>query len=515
MTKTTDKDQDAPAAEPSIKKVAAKLSSGALFSKSLGFVREVFMAHVVGVAALADSFRSSMTIILLPLAFLQNESVPAILIPRMQEAGRNGEAARRLAAMTVALSAIGALLMVLTIIIATLLVDAMMVGVSAADQQETIYFVRIMAFSMPASVAINCLAAGEIAFGKTRVTNARASMLNIGVMLGLCMLVLTGKGEMLAIAFTMSFNGLAIWALWTLWREGELALGQLSVADIWTETHIFLSRLVPFLPLPAAEQTSIWLERLLASKLTTGAIASMDYARTLTDSALLLVSQPIGLAVLSGGGEGKIKEQAEAITRFVAIVMMPASAFIFVFAPDIVRLIFQRGAFNALGVELTSEALRGISIGLWASTLGWILLRLLNRANRSTLAAGILVASYLANIGLNAASAALQHTQTYGTFFLGLGETLRSLVMCTAVILALGTPMSLFRLLGLGLLPVALMAFAGREIIGHFDGSLPRLACGIVVYLVSVMFAAALLAPGIYGKIYTSLVSRKGTPPDA
>lgn len=140
----------------------------------------------------------------------------------------------------------------------------------------------------------------------------------------------------------------------------------------------------------------------------------MDYARTLTDSALLLVSQPIGLAVLSHGGDGKLKEQAEAITRFVAIVMMPASAFIFVFAPDIVRMIFQRGAFNALGVELTSEALRGISIGLWASTLGWILLRLLNRANRSTLAAGILVASYLANIGINATSAALQHTHTYG-----------------------------------------------------------------------------------------------------
>jgi len=515
MTEDTTEPETARPPEPSIKKIAARLSSGALFSKSLGFVREVFMAHVVGVAALADSFRCSMTIILLPLAFLQNESVPAILIPRMQEAGRNGDAARRLAAMTVALSAIGALLMVLTIIIATLLVDAMMAGVSNADKEATIYFVRIMAFSMPASVAINCLAAGEIAFGKTRVTNARASMLNIGVMLGLCMLVLTDRGEMLAIAFTLSFNGLAIWALWSLWRQGNLALESLSIADIRTETRIFLSRLVPFLPLPAAEQTSIWLERLLASKLTTGAIASMDYARTLTDSALLLVSQPIGLAVLSHGAEGKLKEQAEAITRFVAIVMMPASAFIFVFAPDIVRTIFQRGAFNALGVELTSQALRGISIGLWASTLGWILLRLLNRANRSTLAAGILVASYLANIAMNAISAALEHTPTYGTFFLGLGETVRSFVMCTAVIIALGTPMLLLKLLARGLLPVVAMALAGIEIIAVFDGGLARIACGIAAYALSVMFAAALLAPGIFAKFYRYLALRRGVPPDA
>ncbi|MFC0480783.1 lipid II flippase MurJ [Gellertiella hungarica] len=514
MDNTLDTQDNAPA-PPSIKKVAAKLSSGALFSKSLGFVREIFMAHVVGVAALADSFRSSITIILVPLAFLQNESVPAILIPRMQEAGRQGEAAHRLAAMTIALTSIGALLMVLTMIIANLLVDAMLAGVSVAERQTTIYFVHIMAFSMPASVAINCLAAGEIALGKTRVTNARASILNVGVMLGLAMLVLTDEGAMLAIAFTLSFNTLAIWATWSLWREGNLSFERLTAGDVWSETRIFLSRLVPFLPLPAAEQTNIWLERLLASKLTTGAIASMDYARTLTDSALLLVSQPIGLAVLSHGDEDRIKEQSEAITRFVAIVMMPASAFIFVFAPDIVRLIFQRGAFNALGVELTSEALRGISIGLWASTLGWILLRLLNRANRSTLAAGILVASYLANIGINAATATLAEAQTYGTLFLGFGETVRSFVMCASVIIALGTPLSLLRLLARGLIPAAAMALAGLEVIETFDGTLVRLALGLSCYLLAVAIGAALLAPEIFGKLYALAVSRKGTKPDA
>lgn len=503
--------QDKVPDAPSIKMVAAKLSTGALFSKSLGFLREIFMAHVVGVAALADSFRGAITIIMLPLAFMQNESVPAILIPRMQEAGRQGEAAHRLAAMTLALSAIGTLLMLITIGIAHLLVDAMLAGAGDAQKATTISFVHILAYSMPASVALNCLASGEIALGKTRVTNARASILNVGVMLGIAMLVLTDLGVMLAIAFTLSFNTLALWATWVLWREGNISFEKLTLGDIWAETTLFLRKLVPFVPLPAAEQTNIWLERLLASRLMTGAIASMDYARTLTESALLLVSQPIGLAVLSHGDETKIKDQAEAITRFVAILMMPASAFIFVFAPDIVRLIFQRGAFDALGVQLTSEALRGISVGLWASTLGWILLRLLNRDNRSALAAGILVASYLTNIGINAITSTLSQAHTYGILFLGFGETVRSLVMCLAVIFALGAPLTLFRLLARGLLPAVAMALSGLEIIDAFEGTLPRLALGLGSYILAVLLATALLAPDLYRRIYRFVLTRKGT----
>ncbi len=43
------------------------------------------------------------------------------------------------------------------------------------------------------------------------------------------------------------------------------------------------------------------------------------------------------------------------------------------------------------GVVLTSQALRGIAVGLWAATLGLILMRVLNSTGRNVLAASILV----------------------------------------------------------------------------------------------------------------------------
>lgn len=510
MTETATEMQNETAAAPSIRQVATKLSSGAMFSKILGFVREIFMAHTIGVAALADSFRSSITIILLPLAFLQNESVPAILIPRMQEAGRKGEAAHRLAAMTIALTLIGFILMLITMVITHWLVHTMLSGVPFTEEQLTIRFVHIMALAMPASVAINCLAAGEIALGKTRLTNARASILNVGVILGLGMLLLTSEATMLAIAFTLGFNTLAIWATWALWRDGNLSFSAVRPADIWYEARIFMARLVPFLPLPAAEQSNIWMERLLASRLMTGAIASMDYARTLTESALLMVSQPIGLAVLSQSGDSNIREQSISLTRFVVILMMPASAFVFVFAPDIVQLVFHRGAFDATGVKLTSEALRGISVGLWASTLGWILLRLLNRSNRSTLAAGILVAAYLVNLSVNLTTSQLWQVSEYGVMLLGLGETSRSLVMCFALIFALHQPFRMISIILVGAIPAALMAASGWEIVTEVDGTFTRLGLGICMYVASVLLGIALLAPHVLRNLFKDLMTRKG-----
>lgn len=493
---------------PSIRKVAAKLSSGALLSKGLGFIREIFMAHTLGATALADSFRSSITLVMVPLAFLQNESVPAILIPRMQEAIRSGTAAHRLTAMTAALTAIGCLFMLMTILCANLLIETMLTGMPAEEKQITIRFVHIMAFAMPASVALNCLAAGEIALGKTRVTNIRASMLNVGIILGLCMLMLTDQIIMLAIAFTLAFNVTVLWAIWAIWREGNLSFAQLSLRHIWEEMRVFLRRLIPFLPLPFAEQANIWLERFLASKLATGTIASMDYARTLTDSAYLLLSQPIGLSVLSHGAVDKMEEQAQSLTRFVVILMMPASAFMFVFAPDIIRLIFQRGAFNEHGVALSSAALSGISLGLWASTLGWILLRLLNRAGKNRIAAIILVGSYVANLAVNLTLSNLPDSGLHGAFLLGLGETARSLVLCTGVILALNGSWSLFLLIARGLVAAAFMYAAGLLIIQEYDTTLMRLALGTLAYVATLLLAALIIAPNLYKILYFYIKSK-------
>lgn len=489
-------------AAKSTRRFTAILISGALASKLLGFGREVLMAKVLGASLVADSFRGANTAVMLPLAFMQNETVPAVMIPMQQDALKKGEGPRNLAALAVALTGVATLIMLAIQMLGEWWIHAFVGGFSPEGRSLTLDFVRIMALGMPASALINVLAAGEIALGRTRLTNIRASILNVAALLGIAWLAFTGNFHALAWSFTLAFNGLGIWGLYTLWREGVLSFSGLSLSSVAGAGGEFLHRLRPLLALPMAEQGNVWVERVIASRITTGAVASLDYARTLTESALLLISQPVGLAVLSSHPPRDPQAQIESIARPVLALALPASMYLVMFAPEIVRLVFFRGAFNEHALLLTSGALRGIAFGLWASTLGWILIRILNGAGRNFAAALIIVTAYVVNIVVNVLTTHLPGLDGSGTLLLGLGEAVRGIILLAGVMIALESRGRLVVLIGLACIPAALMVLLGWQVHEFVEGMIPRLMIGIIAYLVSIALALVLLVPGIYAAAF-------------
>jgi putative peptidoglycan lipid II flippase len=477
------------------RRLIAGLVGGALLSKTLGFARELLMAQIIGASLIADSFRGAIAAVLLPLVFLQNESVPAILIPMQRDALKAGDAPQRLGALVIAVTLVAIVLMLAVEALGAWWVDAVVGGFVPEGRAMTLEFVRVMALSMPASVMLNCLAAGEIALGRSRLTNIRASLLNLCIIFGLGMLALTGRVDLLAWAFTISFNVLAGWGLWSLWREGNLSFAGVTPAMVVATSMVFLRCLRPLVALPFAEQAHIWVERLMASRLATGAVASLDYARTLSESALLLISQPVGLGVLASHPPSDESARIEAIARPILAVALPASVFALVFAPDIVRLVFYRGAFTETGVLFTTQALRGIAVGLWASTLGWILLRILNSAGRNVSAAMILVAAYAMNIAVNLLTSANQVTAESGVLIIGLGDAARSIVLLAGTMLALGCRRRLSLLVLTAAGPAALMGLLGWQIHQQWEGMLPRLFAGGLACVLCIGLAMAILMP--------------------
>ncbi len=479
----------------SIRHVATLLMSGALTSKILGFVREVLMAQVIGASLVADSFRGAITAVLLPLAFLQNEIVPAILIPMQRKALLDGRGPQHLAALTVALTAVAVLLMLAVQVMGQWWVGAVVGGFSAEGQALTLQFVQIMALSMPASTVLNCLAGGEIAVGFTRLTNIRAGLLNTSVIIGILTMATTGYVNAIAWSFAIAFNALALWALWSLKRMGMLSLKGVGPGMVVAAGMEFLACLRPLLALPIAEQGNIWIERILASRLITGAIASLDYARTLTATAVLLISQPLGLAVLSRHSDADTRNQIVSIARLVLAVAVPAAVFLAIFAPEVIRLVFVRGAFTADDAVRTSHALRGISFGLWASTLGWMLLRVLNSMGRNGTAALILVAAYAVNILFNTLSTQFASSPSQGLLFLGLGETMRGFVLLTGMIIAIEYRRQLLVPILWAAIPATVMAFLGWQVHEAVTGTIPRLAFGGLACLATMLVAFGILLP--------------------
>ena len=382
-------------------RMVAFLASGALLGKILGFVRELLMARVFGASLIADSFRGAATAVIMPLIPMQNEGVPAVMIPMHRAWQEQGKAPEYLAALCAGLTAIAASIALAIEAGGSWWVAAIVGRMEPEGQAIALTFVRVMAVWMPASVLLNCLSAAEIATGRSRIAALRPTALNASVMTGIVLYAVTGKLLFLPAAFALSFNVLAIWGVWTLWREGALDPKGLRACTITRVLREFLRRLRPLMAQPLAEQGQVWLERIVASGFAVGTIASIDYARTLTDSAVLLIAQPIGMAVLYKGISANPRAAALSLAGPLLAVTVPASVFLAVFATDVVTLIFARGAFDGTAVMLTGGALRGIAFGLWATTLGMILLRFLNNAGRNGRAALILASAYAANAALN------------------------------------------------------------------------------------------------------------------
>lgn len=470
--------------------MAVLLMGGALLGKVLGLVREIMVAHAIGASVIADSFRGGLTAVMLPLGFIQNESVPAILIPAYREWQENGDAARRFAALTVALVLVSACLAAVVEISAPAWIGALVAGFGPEAHETTLRFTRVMALAMPGSVLATCLSAAEIARGRSRITLVRSTALNLAVIGGLVLFTLTGRAESLAWAFAAAFNAIAGWALWMLLRDGSVQVAGTSIGDVFAGGREFFRRLRPLLIQPVTEYGQVWIERLLASGLVVGTLASLDYARTITDCAVLLVAQPIGLAVLSAGPSRDSKAQMEMLAGPVLAIALPISVFLAAFAPELVELVFHRGAFDQRAVGLTSSLLAGIATGLWATTLGYILLRMLNSAGRNARATMIIAAAYSAN-----ALTSLLLIDRFGIVALGLGEAVRGGVLLTGVALALGCGGRLLRLLLMAAPGTAILIAAEILVRAHVTGVLPRLFYGGCLCSLAVALSLGLLVP--------------------
>jgi putative peptidoglycan lipid II flippase len=201
------------------------------------------------------------------------------------------------------------------------------------------------------------------------------------------------------------------------------------------------------------------------------------------------------MAVLSGHAPKNIHTQIESLVRPLLALTLPATAFLLLFATDIVRLVYFRGAFGDEALLLTSHALRGVAFGVWAATLGWILIRLLNGSGRNGVAAIVLVTAYLVNMAFNAMTSTMHLASDKGMLFLGLAEASRSLVLLVGVVLALEERRKILTLTLLGMFPALLMAVLGVLIQGAIADLLPRLFIGGVACLVCIAVAFVILVP--------------------
>jgi len=168
-------------------------------------------------------------------------------------------------------------------------------------------------------------------------------------------------GGILQLALQIPFlmdKGLSFAPKWNLWHPALKKIGMLMLPTIFGSAIYQINQLVG---------------TLLASLLREGSVSYLYYADRLVQFPLGVFAIAISTAVLpslsreaADGDLVRLKETLSHALRLTMFITIPAMIGLIVLRQPIIRLLFQRGAFDSDTTKMTAQALLYYSLGLWA-----------------------------------------------------------------------------------------------------------------------------------------------------
>ncbi|GGU29915.1 lipid II flippase MurJ [Streptomyces lavendofoliae] len=142
-----------------------------------------------------------------------------------------------------------------------------------------------------------------------------------------------------------------------------------------------LAVLAPVIVFAVSRQSQVLVERFLAAPLPAGAISHLNYAQKVAQLPMVLslmlctVSFPVVARALAAGDTGTARRRAERDLLLAGVIVLVGAATVVAAAPQIVGLLFQRGAFDATDTAATAAVMRVYALGLLGQTLVGALVR--------------------------------------------------------------------------------------------------------------------------------------------
>jgi len=375
-------------APPNSKRFAFLVAAGIFLSRVAGLIRDRVFAHYFGNSAAADVFKAALRI---P-NFLQNlfgEGVlSASFIPVYASLLARGdkEVARRTAGAVAALLALTtSVLVLLGVLTAPWLIEAIAPGFHGEKRELTVLLVRILFpgagllvgsawclgvlnshrrffLSYTAPVLWNlAMIAGMIAFGAGRAQNSLVVITAWASVVGSALQVIVQLPTVLRL-----LGGLKL----SFTRQGE---------HVRTILHNFF----PVFVGRGVVQISAYIDAFLASWLPDGGVAALAYAQTLYTLPVSLFGMSVSAAELPlmSSATGAVDEVASVLRsrlnaglRQITFLVVPSVAGFLVLGDVIVAAIYQSGRFTHDDAIYVWGILAGSTVGLLASTLGRVIL---------------------------------------------------------------------------------------------------------------------------------------------
>ncbi|MGW7348913.1 murein biosynthesis integral membrane protein MurJ, partial [Streptomyces sp. NPDC054854] len=265
-------------------------------------------------------------------------------------------------------------------------------------------------------------------------------------------------------------------------------------------TLIAFGVIAPVIFFAVFRQSQVLVERFLAASLPSGAISHLNYAQKVAQMPMVLslmictVTFPVVAQAMAGGERDKARRRVERDLALASLAVLMGTALVIGYAPQIIQVLFERGAFTHRDTLATASVMRVYGLGL----LGHCLVGALSRPFFSTarpiwfpaLAMG---AGLLVNVVAGAFAVGW-----WGTY--GIAAANAAGISTTAVLLLTGLGSRIIAIqvrrvaISIGRLAVAAIAACGT---GWLAGPMipdPMLSAALGCLLVPAMFGATGMA---------------------
>ncbi|WP_137995118.1 murein biosynthesis integral membrane protein MurJ [Streptomyces vilmorinianum] len=351
----------------------------------LGLVRDQILAQLFGAGAETDAFLVAWTVPEFASTLLIEDAMALILVPAFSRALTRRGAVRALVRSTLprlalTVSALAGLL----VIAAPLLVAALAPGLP--DPQLAVDCTRLTATCVLTFALAGYCSAALRAHGSFLPPAAIYVAYNIGI-IG-TMVVLREPFGVRAAAAGVAVGGVLMVAVQAPYLLRELrsqrpapATPKEAPAATGDGRLLFLGLIAPVIAFTVSRQSQILIERFLASPLPAGAISHLNYAQKVAQMPMILslmlctVSFPVVARAMAAGDTDGARRRVERDLLLAAVVVLIGASIVIAAAPQIVEVLFQRGAFDHADTAATAAVMRVYALGLLGQTMVGTLVR--------------------------------------------------------------------------------------------------------------------------------------------
>jgi putative peptidoglycan lipid II flippase len=361
-----------------ITKAASTIGMGTLFSRILGFLRDMVIAHFFGAGMAADAFFVAFRIPNLWRRLVGEGSLTISFIPIYTEylTQKKDEESREVT--HIAFTIAGVVLLILTvlgILFSPILIRIIAPGFTKIPEKfqltvtlnqiifPYLFFMGLFALSMGILNSLRHFFAPAIA----------PIFLNISMIVSVFLFYHAFQKPVMALALGVLTGGVIqfLFQVPFLMRKG------ISFRFNFNFRHPAIKRIgylmIPGLIGTGVYQLNVFIDTIFASFLPGGSVSYLYFADRLLEFPLGIFAIAIGMASvpsLSGlASQGKMEELKETLSftfRLVSFISIPAMVGLISLKTPIINLLFQRGLFDYSATIMTAKALLFYSVGLWA-----------------------------------------------------------------------------------------------------------------------------------------------------